>query len=193
MLTAGAVRDRRCGQPGQVAVVGQACRDRVGDRCRDPGVGVQRQVRPVLFGGANGYREPYRHALQLARRRAPEVGLDYHSVMVRRIHLSCIGCWRSRKKFSRRSFTRTGHHRHVCHVSINIPAGLAPAAGYAPPVAGEAAPSVRVKPSGTSTSSRLRSCTDARPRPIKAESIPPCRMSSTFSTPGCPAAARPHR
>ena len=65
--------------------------------------------------------------------------------------------------------------------------------GYAPPARGETAPSVRVKPSGTSTSSRLRSWTDARPRPIKAESIPPCRMSSTFSTPGGPAAARPHR
>ena len=34
---------------------------------------------------------------------------------------------------------------------------------------------------------------DERPSPSRAESIPPRSMSSTFSTPACPFAARPHR
>jgi hypothetical protein len=50
-------------------------------------------------------------------------------VMVRRINLSCIGCWRSRKNISGGPFAKTAHHRHVSHVRINIPAGLAPAGG----------------------------------------------------------------
>jgi len=50
-----------------------------------------------------------------------------------------------------------------------------------------------VKPGGTSTSSGLRSWTDARPSPSSAESIPPRRMSKTFLTPADPFAASPHR
>src|ERR1700733_12224928 len=55
-------------------------------------------MRAVLLGGANRYRQPQRRAWKLARRRAPEFGLD-HSGMVRRIHLRGIGCWRFEKYF----------------------------------------------------------------------------------------------
>ncbi len=44
-------------------------------------------------------------------------------------------------------------------------------------------PSARVNPGGTRMSPATRSWTDARPRPINAESMPPRKTSSTFSTP----------
>ena len=62
------------------------------------------------------------------------------------------------------------------------------------PVVGQrGTPSVRVKPSGTRTSSRVRSWIEEWPVPSSAESMPPRRMSSTFSTPAWPLAASPHR
>src|SRR6185436_8855272 len=62
------------------------------------------------------------------------------------------------------------------------------------PVVGQrGTPSVRVKPSGTRTSSRVRSWIEEWPIPSSAESMPPRRMSSTFSTPAWPLAASPHR
>ncbi len=47
----------------------------------------------------------------------------------------------------------------------------------------EGAPRVRVKPAGTRMSSGLRSWIEACPSPMSAESTPPRRTSSTFSTP----------
>ena len=46
-----------------------------------------------------------------------------------------------------------------------------------------ATPRARVKPGGIRMSSGVRSWTEALPSPIRAESMPPRRISSTFSTP----------
>ena len=54
-------------------------------------------------------------------------------------------------------------------------------------------PRSRRKPSGMTRSAGVRSCTEDWPSPSSAESMPPRRMSRTFSTPACPLAARPHR
>src|SRR5690606_30757947 len=51
----------------------------------------------------------------------------------------------------------------------------------------------RVNPSGMSTSSGVRSCTDALPSPYRVESMPWRRISSTLCTPRSPLAAMPHR
>ena len=54
-------------------------------------------------------------------------------------------------------------------------------------------PRTRGQLAGTTTSSGRRSPTSRWPNPRTAESMPLRRMSSTFSTPACPFAARPHR
>jgi Carboxymuconolactone decarboxylase family len=51
----------------------------------------------------------------------------------------------------------------------------------------------RVKSGGTMRSSRQRSCTDDRPRPSSASSIPLRRICRTLATPFSPFAAIPHR
>ena len=50
-----------------------------------------------------------------------------------------------------------------------------------------------VNPSGTMTSSRVTSWTDARPSPYRVSLIPWRRISSTLLTPCWPLAAMPHR
>ena len=55
------------------------------------------------------------------------------------------------------------------------------------------APNVRLNPGGITMSPGVRSPAEDRPRPSRAESMPPRMMSSTFSTPAWPFAARPHR
>jgi hypothetical protein len=47
-------------------------------------------------------------------------------VMVRRIHLACIGCWLARKIFfPTPTILPLDHHGHARHVSISMLAGLA--------------------------------------------------------------------
>ena len=55
------------------------------------------------------------------------------------------------------------------------------------------APRVRWKPSGITRWSGVSSSIDESPSPRIAESMPPRRMSRTFSTPAWPFTARPHR
>ena len=54
-------------------------------------------------------------------------------------------------------------------------------------------PRCRLKPSGITRSSRCSWWMDACPSPSSADSMPLRMMSSTFSTPACPLAARPQR
>ena len=65
----------------------------------------------------------------------------------------------------------------------------APAAAWRRP----AHPRWRLNPSGMTRSSRWSWWIDACPSPRSADSMPPRMMSSTFSTPACPLAARPQR
>ena len=58
---------------------------------------------------------------------------------------------------------------------------------------GPGRPRVGVNPSGMTRSSGVRSWMSPWPMPRRAESIPPRRRSSTFSTPAWPLAASPHR
>ena len=145
---AGAANHVRSGSSDKSAATAPATAD------SDPGVGVQRQVRAVLLGRADGDSQPYWHALQLARRRAPEIGLDYHSAMVRRIHLPCTGCWRFRKRFfpPARSLKPVNVATSATSAST-YPLVSVSAAGLGP---ARQRPSARVKPSGTRTSSAVQ-------------------------------------